>query len=805
MRSSLFRHACIVFTSLFFLHLSVQAQVPGMILKPDAGRGYIIKQLADGNLIGLFQDGIVKMDAYGNDIWMTDDYDAFDIYENTDGSLTAFGSEEYYKLNSDGTYISSGSYGLGNTLYAVCRVPSGFQLLCNHSFGANYMYSRILDDGTELWSYELEYDNYPMKINMSRSGDNTQILFNMIDYMFGGNSVRLMLVDTLGTVLDDEILADVNFYGDVITADGGLVFTGFSYSGTDDLTLYKMDHMNEILWSSATYPESYDSLTVLTQLLSGNIVTALQQYDGTENYVLAYNTSDGEPLFVTPPFLDAAHYFISDMLYDEANNAMVFIGHKDWSEGFVLITDTLGNFVHMNVEGRVYEDLNENGVFDDDETTFHGIIVSSPPFYAVTDDEGYYSLFLPLEGSWPISAAYPAYWDIMDPSAGYSETLDLSTAGDTLTGDDFRMSYSVPIRDLVVSSYLGSWWYGYFIEGYASLNNYGNQYATSGTVTMHFPSELTVLYTEPPYDDLTDTIITWNFSDLDPYEYEGYYVSFDPLVDTSLIGDSVYTIVIAEPIAGDFVPEDNTDTMFGIITSSWDPNHKIVSPAGVTEEGNISPATEWLQYTIEFQNTGSSAAVNISIYDTLDSDISFNTLQMLSSSHNYSMHIVYPNIVRWDFENIYLPDSASDMAGSNGFLQFRIKINEGSPEGTVIKNTAAIYFDFNPAIITNTTVTTLKTAEPDAISENSVSSKPLSVYPNPAAGTFIMDIPAVSGAEKVFVTIKDNSGNLLYTEQLNATETQHAIRLPQTVADGIYMVSLRAGNEVYHAQIVMAK
>ena len=72
------------------------------------------------------------------------------------------------------------------------------------------------------------------------------------------------------------------------------------------------------------------------------------------------------------------------------------------------------------------------------------------------------------------------------------------------------------------------------------------------------------------------------------------------------------------------------------------------------------------------------------------------------------MEITGANNIILHFENINLPDSASDLLGSCGFITYKIKIKEYATVGTVITNTAFIYFDFNDAVITNTTKTTLE-------------------------------------------------------------------------------------------------
>ena len=51
---------------------------------------------------------------------------------------------------------------------------------------------------------------------------------------------------------------------------------------------------------------------------------------------------------------------------------------------------------------------------------------------------------------------------------------------------------------------------------------------------------------------------------------------------------------------------------------------------------------------------------------------------------------------------LILTDSAADEPHSHGFVSFMVKVKTGTPIGTVIHNTAAIYFDYNSAVVTNT-------------------------------------------------------------------------------------------------------
>ena len=64
-------------------------------------------------------------------------------------------------------------------------------------------------------------------------------------------------------------------------------------------------------------------------------------------------------------------------------------------------------------------------------------------------------------------------------------------------------------------------------------------------------------------------------------------------------------------------------------------------------------------------------------------------------------YLIFKLFLDFKFPNIMLPDSASNPAGSQGFVQYRIKPKANLPLGTQIENTAHIYFDYNAAITTS--------------------------------------------------------------------------------------------------------
>jgi gliding motility-associated-like protein len=145
-----------------------------------------------------------------------------------------------------------------------------------------------------------------------------------------------------------------------------------------------------------------------------------------------------------------------------------------------------------------------------------------------------------------------------------------------------------------------------------------------------------------------------------------------------------------------------------VIVDSYDPNDKQVFPTGVTAGHNIV-GDEEMEYLIRFQNTGTDVAYNIVVRDELNPYFDLSTLSIGASSHPCTTSVVgegTPELV-WTFTNIMLPDSTSNEAASHGFVKFKVKLLPNLPKGTVVKNKADIYFDFNSAVETNVVFNTI--------------------------------------------------------------------------------------------------
>ncbi len=143
------------------------------------------------------------------------------------------------------------------------------------------------------------------------------------------------------------------------------------------------------------------------------------------------------------------------------------------------------------------------------------------------------------------------------------------------------------------------------------------------------------------------------------------------------------------------------ETFCAPVTSSFDPNDKTAIPGGNPVNRIYK---DWpIQYTIRFQNTGNDTAFLVVVRDRISEDLDLTTLEINSASHPFTWELGAARTLDFTFENILLPDSSTNQVASNGFVKFTIRPNQSVAFDEDIENTAAIYFDFNEPIITNTT------------------------------------------------------------------------------------------------------
>jgi uncharacterized repeat protein (TIGR01451 family) len=139
-------------------------------------------------------------------------------------------------------------------------------------------------------------------------------------------------------------------------------------------------------------------------------------------------------------------------------------------------------------------------------------------------------------------------------------------------------------------------------------------------------------------------------------------------------------------------------------------------------------------YLIRFQNVGQDTVQNIVVSDTLDPRLNPNTFYVVDASHDYELLGEGGSFVRWYFEDINLPDSASGGPNSLGFILFSVQPQPFIIPGQTILNHACISFDDSSVICTNEAIVW--------VDENSAVEAPMAnedgwhIIPNPNYGQF---------------------------------------------------------------------
>ena len=159
-----------------------------------------------------------------------------------------------------------------------------------------------------------------------------------------------------------------------------------------------------------------------------------------------------------------------------------------------------------------------------------------------------------------------------------------------------------------------------------------------------------------------------------------------------------------------------TDTSYCYpwVACAYDPNDLSAYSGGHYDQHYVL-ADQRILFKVRFQNTGNLPAEDVVIQDVLDPEV-WN----LDSFEPVSVHVSNtPNEyfdtdidletgeVNFYLDNIYLPDSGVSVDASQGYVLFYVNTRSDLAHGTVLNNTAQIYFDANPPIITNTTTHTI--------------------------------------------------------------------------------------------------
>ncbi|QNM85331.1 T9SS type A sorting domain-containing protein [Polaribacter pectinis] len=237
------------------------------------------------------------------------------------------------------------------------------------------------------------------------------------------------------------------------------------------------------------------------------------------------------------------------------------------------------------------------------------------------------------------------------------------------------------------------------------------------------------------------------------------------------------------------------------VFSSYDPNDKLVTPGVPDKLNEVDIDKKWLTYTVRFQNNGNFSAKDVYVLDTIHNDFDRNSFKILDSSHDIKVSEVgseAKSIKKFFFENIFLPDSLSNPEGSQGYLKYKIKAKETIPENTIVDNIAYIYFDQNPAIITNTIQNKFRTPAVASVKEFAIREE-FSLFPNPAKAT--VSVKMLKNKPINGVQVYNMLGKRVLLKNGN-NQSKMTINTSK-LSSGIYLIKIKSENKITSKKLII--
>ncbi|MCB0630226.1 MAG: T9SS type A sorting domain-containing protein [Saprospiraceae bacterium] len=454
------------------------------------------------------------------------------------------------------------------------------------------------------------------------------------------------------TYITGQIVENELVFRAAIPAEGSALFHDFDKDGTDE----------KIRYFYTNYPEpqqfEYSAYNAENFLFDKGVNTFDVQY--TSIRVFDYNQDGWDDLLIE-------------------NDGPIF-----WMENL---------FGLPRISGVAYLDYNGNGQRDANEVLLRNAMISSPQlaqtFY--TNEKGEYTIFAE-PGTYQISA------DIAEENirASTTEAVTVILGNSDQLGDiDFAFEFIDQIKSLDISLINNSPRCNTDTRFNIIYKNTGTT-ITSGSILLQIDENTGFVSASPTPSNTTGQTISWTFSDLAPFQQDKISLTL-AMPSATFINDTLVFQTTIEDDQGDAHAMDEVRVM---LRCSYDPNDKQVDPPGSGPEHLTLLEEEVMEYLIRFQNTGNDTAFDVRITDELHPLLDINTFQVIDASHTYRAEIE-GRMLSFFFDDILLPDSTTNLAGSQGYIQFRINAQAGIQPGDQITNEAQIYFDANAPIITN--------------------------------------------------------------------------------------------------------
>ncbi len=349
--------------------------------------------------------------------------------------------------------------------------------------------------------------------------------------------------------------------------------------------------------------------------------------------------------------------------------------------------------------GATYYDNNDNGTREVGEAHAPVMLLVQPGDHHVYAGNDPYSFCTDL-GPHVVTVPTPPLYHNTVPT---SRNFDITGLGVQVIGVDFGFQGIPGMYDGSLSLWGWNPWIGNNTTVSITASNIGTETITP-TVVLTVDPLLSYVSASVAPTTVNGQVVSWNLASMVPGASTTIIVTVHT-GSTVLPGTTIIHYVQLNTAETDVNTANNQDDLHSFATSSFDPNEKLVDTNSITPQEVIDQRP--IEYTVHFQNEGTAPAVNIVVKDSIDADWDLSTFEMVGASHPYTL-TVNDQVAIWTFANVMLPTSDSDELGSQGGFHYRVAPKPSVPLGGQLTNRADIYFDYNPAVLTNTTVTTVE-------------------------------------------------------------------------------------------------
>ena len=480
-----------------------------------------------------------------------------------------------------------------------------------------------------------------------------------------------------------------------------------------------------------------------------------------------------------------------------ANGQIAVFGGSEWENNQqvaandrIFITNYAVDANSARVRGNVWYDFDGDGEQGAGDVGANNaqVEITPGPYYLTCDHNGNFEGFLPV-GQYEVCISKEMkLWDVSWTASGDDcYALDVQDINDDYSGLDFGIAPKRLVEELDISIVGSRPRPGFPVTYYLTYRNNGTIPYT-GNLAFMYDHVLNFVKASPLQTTHEGVTLTWYLENVPVGATGTIMIMMEVPADVSLLGQEVCVNAEYDRKHNDDLLRHGKDRFCDEVRGAYDPNEIIVTPRGQGDIGRIVYDRTQLSYTIYFQNVGTDTAFNVRIDNQLAADLDRGSFQLGASSHPVTVAIAPDGLMTFSFKDAKLPHKAENEAASQGYVRYYISPFDPGQRTVPIENGADIYFDYNPAVLTNRVLNTLVGGVTSADDE-AATVPTVQVQPNPVNESFVVSGLVTMPAQLVLSDELGRTQPIVWTAGVNSLTVDSS-----KLATGVYWLRLSFAN-----------